>query len=112
MVAPNTLNGFKTVKQNVIVNTTTATAGGVPAATAQDHFTYRGTFVCNGATPVTVVEPNISATCVVVITLKTVGGTVSPSVPYIATITPGTGFTVTGTASDTSTYNYAVILVG
>lgn len=79
------------------------------AATATSHFETGGTFVCNGATPVTVTEPKVGAGSSVTITLKTVGGTVSPSVPYIATITPGTGFTVMGTALDTSTYNYLVV---
>lgn len=104
----NTVAGSVLIKQNIIPSTTTA--GGTNGATAQGHYEYRGTFVANGATPVTVVEPNVTATTSIIITLKTVGGTVSPSVPYIATITPGTGFTVTGTASDTSTYNYKLIL--
>lgn len=104
----NTNRGAAFVKQNITPST--SAAGGTPGATAQTHFTYGGTFVCNGATPVTVTEPNVNATSSIVITLKTVGGTVSPSVPYIATITSGTGFTVTGTAGDTSTYNYLVIL--
>lgn len=104
----NTTAGSVLIKQNITPNTTTA--GGVAGATAQSHFEYRGTFIANGATPVTVVEPNVNATTSIIITLKTVGGTVSPSVPYIATITPGTGFTVTGTALDTSTYNYKLIL--
>lgn len=68
-----------------------------------------GVFTCNGATPVTVTEPTVTANSAIIVTLKTVGGTVSPSVPYIATITVGTGFTITGTASDTSVYNYLVI---
>ncbi len=68
-----------------------------------------GVFTCNGATPVTVVEPKVTANSAIIVTLKTVGGTVSPSVPYITTITAGTGFTITGTASDTSVYNYLCI---
>ena len=35
------------------------------------------------------------------------GGTVG-AVPAITTITPGTGFTIVATASDTSTYNYSI----
>lgn len=104
----NTTRGNIVIKQGVIPSTTAA--GGTPGATAQSHFNYGGTFTANGATPVTVVEPNVTANSSIIITLKTVGGTVSPSVPYIATITPGTGFTVTGTASDTSVYNYLVVL--
>src|SRR3954470_13980223 len=103
----NTTRGVSWKKANIATSTTAA--GGTFGATLQDHFDYLGTFTCNGATPVTVTEPNVTASSAIVITLKTVGGTVSPSVPYIATITAGTGFTVTGTASDTSTYNYRVI---
>lgn len=66
------------------------------------------TFTLNGATPVTVAYPNLTANSQVLITLKTVGGTVG-AVPAIQTITPGTGFTVAGTASDTSVYSYRVI---
>lgn len=68
-----------------------------------------GTFVADGTTPVVVANANVTTSSSIIITLKTVGGTVSPSVPYIATITPGTGFSVVGTASDTSTYNYLII---
>lgn len=66
-----------------------------------------GTFTCNGSTPVTVTEPTITANSTIDITLKTVGGTVG-AVPAIQTITSGTGFTVAGTAGDTSVYNYLV----
>lgn len=104
----NTTSGLRIIKQNIKPSTTVA--GGTAGATSQDHYEYSGTFVANGATPVTVVEPNVTANSAIIITLKTVGGTVSPSVPYIATITVGTGFTVTGTALDTSTYNYKVFL--
>ena len=68
-----------------------------------------GTVVLNGATPVTVANPGVDANTNIIFTLKTVGGTVG-AVPAIQTITKGTGFTVAGTASDTSTYNYAILL--
>lgn len=67
-----------------------------------------GTFVCNGATPVTVANSSVAITDVIVISLNTVGGTVG-AVPAVKTITAGVGFDVAGTASDTSTYNYAII---
>ena len=67
-----------------------------------------GTVTLNGATPVTVANVNISANSVVIFTLKTVGGTVG-AVPSIKTITAGTGFTVAGTASDTSVYNFLIM---
>ena len=67
-----------------------------------------GTFTCNGTTSVVVANPLITANSSVVITLKTVGGTVG-AIPSIKTITAGTGFTVSGTASDTSIYNYKIL---
>lgn len=65
-----------------------------------------GTFTC-AASAATVANSNVDAGSLVAITLKTVGGTVAA--PFIATITPGTGFTVTCGGSDTSTYNYLII---
>jgi hypothetical protein len=67
-----------------------------------------GTFTLNGATPVTVANAAVTANSQILITLKTVGGTVG-AVPAIKTITAGTGFTVAGTASDTSVFNYTII---
>lgn len=66
------------------------------------------TFTCNGTSNVTVAAPEITPTSVVIITLKTVGGTVG-AIPRLTTVTPGTGFTVAGTASDTSVYNVVVL---
>jgi hypothetical protein len=66
-----------------------------------------GTFTATGATPVTVADPNVTANSAIIITLKTVGGTVGAA-PAVKTITPGTGFTVAATAGDDSVYNYAV----
>lgn len=68
-----------------------------------------GTFVATGATPVTVANAAITAGSQVLVTLKTVGGTVGTSAPNVRTIAAGTGFTIAGIASDTSTYNYAII---
>lgn len=68
-----------------------------------------GTVTLNGATPVTVTNSAVTADSLIIFTLKTVGGTVSPNAPNVKTITPGTGFTVAGTASDTSVYNYRII---
>lgn len=78
-------------------------------AIAQSLFPKAGTFVANGATPVTVADTRVTATSQIEVTLKTVGGTVSPTRPNILTITPGTGFTVGGVALDTSTYNYSIV---
>lgn len=68
---------------------------------------------CSGGTytaaagAATVANANVTANSIILITLKTVGGTVAAQL--IATITPGTGFTTTGGGSDTSTYNYLII---
>jgi hypothetical protein len=83
-------------------------AGGVPTPTGVFLQLETGTFTCNGATPVTVANANVTATSIVLIGLTTVGGTVG-AVPAVKTITPGTGFTVAGTASDTSTYTYLIL---
>ncbi len=66
------------------------------------------TFTANGSSNVTVVAPEVTASSVVMITLKTVGGTIG-NVPKIKTITAGTGFEVAATAGDTSIYNYVVL---
>ena len=68
-----------------------------------------GVVTLNGATPVTVTNANLTANSTVLFGLKTVGGTVSPNSPNVLTVTPGTGFTVGGTASDTSVYNYVIL---
>lgn len=67
-----------------------------------------GTFAANGASTVTVADANVTANSAIIFTLKTVGGTVG-AIPAIKTITAGTGFTLAGTASDTSTYNYVIL---
>lgn len=67
-----------------------------------------GTFTANGATPVTVANTAVTANSIIIFTLKTVGGTVG-AIPRCVTITPGTGFDVNCTASDTSVYNYRII---
>lgn len=66
-----------------------------------------GTFTANGTSTVTVADVNMTTTSIVLISLKTVGGTVG-AIPTLKTITAGTGFTVAGTASDTSVYNYVI----
>ncbi len=68
----------------------------------------RGTFVLNGATPVTVSAPLVTANSIILVTLNTVGGTVG-ALPAPQTKTAGTGFTISGTAGDTSTYDYLII---
>ena len=75
-------------------------------AASKDYTT--GTFTANGTSPVSVTNSKVTANSVIIPTLKTVGGTVG-AVPAVKTITPGTGFTIAATASDTSVYNYAII---
>lgn len=67
-----------------------------------------GTFTANGVSSVTVTNSNITANSVVAFGLKTVGGTPAGA-PFMATVTPGTGFTVKAVAGDTSVYNYLII---
>lgn len=79
----------------------------------QGYFPKSGTFTAltGGGTgnAVTVADARVTATSQILITLKTVGGTVSPGTAYINTITPGTGFTAVNAASDTSTYSYVIL---
>jgi hypothetical protein len=82
-----------------------AGAGSVP--TKGLALTY-GTLTLNETTPVTVANAAVTASSSIIITLQTVGGTVGVF-PHIATITPGTGFTIFGTAGDTSIYSYLII---
>lgn len=67
----------------------------------------KGTVTLNGATPVSVANTSVTADSVITFTLKTVGGT--PGATPTATLSPGTGFSVKGTAGDTSVYNYAIL---
>lgn len=67
-----------------------------------------GTFTCNGTSAVTVTDKNVQSNSLIVVGLKTVGGTVG-ALPSVKTITAGTGFTISGTASDTSVYWYLII---
>lgn len=64
-----------------------------------------GTWTANGTSAVTVVDSNITATSLIFVGLLTVGGTVG-AIPVVKTKTAGTGFTIGGTASDTSVYGY------
>lgn len=70
-----------------------------------------GTFVCNGATAVTVTTSCITTSSVVVYGLNTVGGTPAGS-PYMFAVTNNTSFEVKCAAGDTSTMNWAIIKVG
>ncbi len=67
-----------------------------------------GTVVVNGTTPVVVNSTAMNADAVIVFSLKTVGGTVG-AIPHVSTYVVGTSFTIVGTASDTSTYNWMMM---
>ena len=63
-------------------------------------------FTLTGAVDVSVESNELTANSVVLITLKTVGGTQGQH----PTVTPtASGFDVRGTAGDTSIYNYVVL---
>ena len=83
----------------------TATSGPVLKQGANGRV---GTFTLNGATPVTVSNTSVAVSDAIIFSLNTVGGTVG-AYPTIQTITAATGFTVAGSALDTSVYNYAII---
>ncbi|MHB8272531.1 hypothetical protein [Bradyrhizobium sp.] len=105
-----TITGQAVVPANAWVEyivTQTSASAITFTAIRSGYFPTSGTFVCNGVTPVTVANTALTANSNVVITLKTVGGTVG-AIPHLATVTPGTGFTVVGTASDSSTYAYEI----
>lgn len=118
-VAPATLTGGMGVTVSGVtiipanswaqyIITYTATATLTMVGVNQGYFPSFGTYVNNGVTPVTVANTAVTAGSIISFTLKTVGGTVSAGAPNVKTITPGTGFTVAGVASDTSTYNYEI----
>lgn len=64
-----------------------------------------GTVILTGTTAVTVSNTSIATSDVISFSLATVGGTVGGA-PNLKTITAATGFTVAGSAGDTSTYNW------
>lgn len=99
----------------IAANTSISSAGNLTFTSAASGVVLKqgsngkcGTFVANGATPVTVNNTSVAITDTIVFSLNTVGGTVG-AVPAVKTITAGSGFTVAATASDTSTYNYIII---
>lgn len=74
----------------------------------QMNVTY-GTFICNGATPVTVSNTAVTASSSIIVTLKAVNSGTVGAIPAVKTITAGTGFTIAGTASDIGTYTYVIL---
>lgn len=68
-----------------------------------------GTVTLNGATPVTVADTAVDAGSVIIFTLKSVNSGTVGAYPAVQTITPGTGFTVAGTAGDTGVYQFVIL---
>lgn len=67
-----------------------------------------GTFICTGAGTITISNTNFATSDTVVISMAVAGGTITTP-PAFKTVTGATGFTVLCGATDTSTYNYAII---
>jgi hypothetical protein len=67
----------------------------------------RGTVVANGTSSVAVTNTTVTPNSVVILTLKTLVGTVGPA--YVSSVTAGTGFSIQSQSGDTSTYNYLII---
>lgn len=65
-----------------------------------------GTFTANEATPVPVANTSVTTESVIHVSIKTAAGTPGPVVSVVAD--PGVGFVFTGTALDTSVYNYSI----
>lgn len=90
------------------VDNVTITGGAITNTSLGNKTTRSGTFTLNGTTPVAVTNTTVAITDAIVMSLNTVGGTVGVQ-PHVATITAASGFTVVGTASDTSIMNYTLI---
>jgi hypothetical protein len=65
------------------------------------------TFTCTAGGDITVANTAVDAGSLIIMTPKTVGGTVAA--PFVKTITAATGFVATCGASDTTVYNYLII---
>jgi hypothetical protein len=71
------------------------------------YLSRRGTVTANQTVSVSVTNSEVTANSVIVLTVKTVSGTVGPA--YVSSATAGTGFTIKSLSSDTSVYNYVII---
>lgn len=67
----------------------------------------KGTVTANETTAVSVTNSETTANSVILLTVKTVSGTVGPA--YVSSVTSGTGFSIKSLAGDTSVYNYLII---
>lgn len=106
--AGNAISWTRALNSDGSGNLTAPVSLSTPKLTISSGSSKRGTFAVT-AGAATVVNASVTANSVIVITLKTVGGTIAGD-PYVDTITPTTGFTVAGGGgSNTSTYNYVII---
>lgn len=98
-----------------LITMTAANTFTVVGIESANPVTASGTFTANQTTAVTIADTRLTAASVVVIGLKTVGGTAGGTVvtggsaPYMSTVTAGTGFTMKASNGDTSVYNYTII---
>lgn len=69
----------------------------------------QGTFTADGANTVVVPATGVTANSIIMITIKTVGGTPSPTQPNVILLNPGVGFSIKSTALDTSVYNWVCL---
>lgn len=67
----------------------------------------RGTVTASGTSAVSVTNSEVTANSVILLTVKTVSGTVGPA--YISSTTAGTGFAIKSSSGDSSVYNYLII---
>jgi hypothetical protein len=67
-----------------------------------------GTCVANSATAVTVLNANVTANSLIVLTVKTATGANAGEAVVSAT-SAGVSFTIESGAADTSTYNYFIL---
>jgi hypothetical protein len=67
----------------------------------------KGTITANETNSVSVTNSETTADSVIILTVKTVSGTVGPA--YVSSTTAGTGFSIKSSAGDTSVYNYLII---
>lgn len=66
-----------------------------------------GTVTANGTSSVFVSNAAITANSVVLLTVKTVGGTVGPA--YVESTIVGNGFSIKSAAGDSTVYNYLIL---
>lgn len=80
---------------------------GAGVGTAGSGVIAKGTGTLNGATPVTVTCAAVAANDAIIVNRLVAGGT--PGHMGVGTISAGASFTVVGTASDTSTFSWAIV---